>query len=71
MLDTTHELADETSISDVELTTRVRNALNAAGVKTVGEVREMSDKTLLSLPDFGQYSLSYLRKKLSLPSTCR
>ncbi|SHL65558.1 RNA polymerase, alpha chain C terminal domain [Bradyrhizobium lablabi] len=71
MLDTTRELADETLISDLELTTRIRNALAAAGVKTVGEVREMSDKALLSLPDFGQYSLSCLRGKLSQPSTRR
>jgi DNA-directed RNA polymerase alpha subunit len=71
MLDTTRELADETLISDVELTARIRNALAAAGVKTVGEVREMSDKALLSLPEFGQSSLSYLRGKLSLPPTCR
>ena len=62
MLDTTHELTNETPINDVELTTRIKNALNAAGVKTVGEVREMSDRTLLSLPDFGQYSLSYCQK---------
>jgi DNA-directed RNA polymerase alpha subunit len=71
MLDPTRELTDETPISHLELTTRIRNALNAAGLKTVGEVRETSDKTLLSLPDFGQNSLSYLRERLSLLSTCR
>jgi len=71
MLDTTHELTNETPISDVELTTRIRNALKAAGVKTVGEVRGMSDKSLLSLPDFGQHSLSYLRGKLSRWPTSR
>jgi DNA-directed RNA polymerase alpha subunit len=63
MLDSTHELSDDTPIGDVELTTRIRNALNAAGLKTVGEVREMSDKALCGLLDFGLSSLSYLREK--------
>jgi DNA-directed RNA polymerase alpha subunit len=69
MLDPTPELSDDTPISDVELTTRIRNALNAAGLRTVGEVREMSDKSLLSLPNFGHDSLSYLRGKVGVPST--
>jgi hypothetical protein len=38
-----------------------QNALRAADLKTVGEVREMSDQTLISLPDFGRGSLSDLR----------
>jgi DNA-directed RNA polymerase alpha subunit len=71
MLDPTSDLTDDTPISGVELTTRIRNALNAAGLKTVGEVREMSDKNLLSLPDFGQSSLSYLRERLGLTSIDR
>jgi DNA-directed RNA polymerase alpha subunit len=63
MLDSTHELADDTLIGEVELTPRIRNALNAAGLKTVGEVREMSDRALLSPPDFGPSSLSCLRER--------
>jgi hypothetical protein len=43
--------------------------LRAADLKTVGEVREISDETLISLPDFGEGSLSDLRRKLGLPST--
>ena len=35
----------------------------------LGEVREVSDETLISLPDFGKGSLSDLREKLGLPST--
>jgi DNA-directed RNA polymerase alpha subunit len=53
----------------VLFSTRIQNALRAADLKTVGEVREISDETLISLPDFGKGSLSDLRKKLGLPST--
>jgi DNA-directed RNA polymerase alpha subunit len=63
------ELPDDTPIEIVRFGTRIRNALNAAGMKTVGDVREVSDAVLLSLPDFGSSSLSYLREALGLPST--
>jgi DNA-directed RNA polymerase alpha subunit len=56
-------------IENVRFVTRIRNALNAVGMKTVGDVREVSDAVLLSLPDFGSSSLSYLREALGLPST--
>jgi DNA-directed RNA polymerase alpha subunit len=69
MLQPTPELPDETPLDSVELPARIRNVLAAAGLKTVGEVREASDGTLISLPDFGKGSLSDLRKKLGLPST--
>jgi DNA-directed RNA polymerase alpha subunit len=49
VLDPAPELPNDTSISGVELSTRIRNALDAAGLKTVGAVREASDATLLSL----------------------
>jgi hypothetical protein len=39
------------------LPARVRNVLTAAGLKTVGEVREISDE----IQDFAQGSLAYLR----------
>ncbi len=47
----------------------IRNALNAAGMKTIGEVREASDEVLLRLPDFGKSSMAHLRQTLGLPST--
>ena len=50
----TPELRDDTLIADVRFSTRIRNALNAAGIKTVGEIRDASDATLLSLQDLGQ-----------------
>jgi DNA-directed RNA polymerase alpha subunit len=47
------ELPDDTLIEQVRFSTRIRNALNAAGMKTIGEVRETSDDNLLSLQDLG------------------
>lgn len=68
LLDPTPELPDDTMIQDVRFATRIRNALNAAGLKTVGEVRETSDATLLSLQDLGHSSVAHLRETLGLPS---
>ena len=65
----TPELPDDMPIERVLFSTRIQNALRAADLKTVGEVREISDETLISLPDFGRGSLSDLRMKLGLPST--
>jgi hypothetical protein len=60
MLDPTPELPDNTLVSQVKLT--------AAGLRTVGEVREASDDMLLSLPDLGHGSVTHLRETLGLPS---
>ena len=68
-LEPTPELPDDTSIREVRFPTRIKDALFAAGLKTVGEVREMSDEALLGLPDFGKASVAELREKLGLPST--
>jgi len=68
-LEPTPELPDNTPTRDVDFPTRIRDALFAAGLKTVGEVREMSDEALLSLPNFGTTSVSQLREMLGLPST--
>ena len=69
MFDPTPELPDDTLISDVEFPSRIRNVLVAAGLKTVGEVRETSDETLLSFQDFGRGSVAHLRETLGRPST--
>ena len=61
------ELPDDTLIENVRFSTRVRNALNAAGMRTIGEVRETSDDNLLSLQDLGPGSIAYLRETLGLP----
>ena len=63
------ELPDDTLIGKVRFSTRIRNAFNAAGMKTIGEVREASDEVLLSLPDFGKNSITHLRQTLGFQST--
>jgi DNA-directed RNA polymerase alpha subunit len=63
------ELPDDTPLDHVQLETRIRNMLNSAGIKTVGEVRESSDETLLSFQDLGKISVTYLRETLDLPSS--
>jgi DNA-directed RNA polymerase alpha subunit len=68
-LEPTPELPDDMPIREVLFATRIRNALFAAVLKTVGEVREISDEALLSLPDFGKGSITHLRETLGLPST--
>jgi DNA-directed RNA polymerase alpha subunit len=57
-------LPDETPIANVRFSTRVTKALTAAGVKTVGEIREASDATLLSFPNLGAGSIARLRETL-------
>jgi DNA-directed RNA polymerase alpha subunit len=70
-LEPTPELPDNMATREVRFPTRIKNALFAAGLKTVGDVREMSDSALLSLPDFGEGSVAHLRETLGLPSTAR
>jgi DNA-directed RNA polymerase alpha subunit len=62
------ELPDDTPIERVIFPARIQNALRAVSLKTVGEVREVSDEALIGLPDFGRGSLVDLREKLGLPS---
>ena len=67
-LEPTPELPDNTPIREVHFPTRIKDALFAAGIKTVGEVREMSDQALLSVPGLGDASVDHLRETLGLPS---
>jgi DNA-directed RNA polymerase alpha subunit len=68
LLDPRPELPDDTPIDRVQLPTRIQNVLTAAGLKTVGEVRETSDELLLSFQDLGKGSVAHLRETLGLPS---
>jgi DNA-directed RNA polymerase alpha subunit len=61
------DLPDDTPIHNVRFSTRIRNAITAVGWKTVGEIREASDATLLGLQDLGPGSVAHLREKLGLP----
>jgi DNA-directed RNA polymerase alpha subunit len=65
----TLELPDDTPIEDVRFSTRIRKALKADGIKTIGQVREAPDGMLLSFQNLGPGSVAYLRKTLGLPST--
>jgi DNA-directed RNA polymerase alpha subunit len=60
------ELPDNTPIDNVRFSTRIRNAVTAAGWKTVGDIREASDATLLDLQDLGKGSVAHLRETLGL-----
>ena len=69
IVDPTPELPDDTSIDRVRFPTRIYNLLVAADVKTIGEIRTISDAELLAFQDCGASTVSYLRKTLGLPST--
>jgi hypothetical protein len=48
LIDPTPELPDDTPIDCVRFPTRIRNVLTGSGMKTVGEVRETTNETLLT-----------------------
>jgi len=56
-LEPTPQLPDNMAIREVRFPTRIKDALFAAGLKTVAEVREISDEALLRLPDFAKASV--------------
>jgi DNA-directed RNA polymerase alpha subunit len=60
-------LPDETPIDNVGFSARITNALKAAGMKTIGEIRQASDATLLSFQDLGSSSIARLRNTLGQP----
>jgi len=68
LIDPAPELPDNTPIEEVRFPTGIRNVLAAAGLRTVGEVREISDETLLSFQDLEQSSVDHLRRILGLAS---
>jgi DNA-directed RNA polymerase alpha subunit len=69
MIDPSPELPDDMPIASVELPPKVQQALTAAGLKTVGKIRETSDTEILQIQDLGKSSLTLLRKTLGLPSS--
>jgi DNA-directed RNA polymerase alpha subunit len=69
MIDPSPELPDDMSIASVVLPPKVLQALTAAGLRTVGDVREAPDTKLLRIPDLGETWLAQLRKILGLPSS--
>src|SRR6516225_9639554 len=61
MTESTRRPPDDFPLTALRLPTRIRNVLAIQGFKTVGDVRSASNKTLLSLPDFGPRSVAQLR----------
>ena len=58
MLDLGPDLPDDTLVEMVLLPTRIRNAVKFAGLKTIGDIREATDKALASIPDLGRGSVN-------------
>ncbi|MGP8123725.1 MAG: DNA-directed RNA polymerase subunit alpha C-terminal domain-containing protein [Xanthobacteraceae bacterium] len=57
-------LPDATPVEQLKLTPRIKQILQAAGVKTVGDIRRRSDKELRSLPKLGPGAVKSLRESL-------
>jgi DNA-directed RNA polymerase alpha subunit len=66
MHDQALELPDDTLLKNVRFSPRIQNALTAAGLRTVGDVRHESEASLLSIPNLGQKSVRDLRKMLGV-----
>ena len=64
MLDPVPNLPDDTLVEMVRFPAMMRDALTAAGVKTIGEIRASPDAELKKSTRLGEASLSYLRKTL-------
>jgi len=64
MFDPAPDLSDETLIETVRFPTILRNALMAAGLKSIGEIRARPDDELGRITRIGKESLTYLRRTI-------
>jgi DNA-directed RNA polymerase alpha subunit len=64
MFDLGPDLPDNTLVEVVRLPTRIRNAIQYAGLKTIGDLRDTTDKTFASIPNLGPGSVKWLRAQL-------
>ena len=64
MFDLGPDLPDDILVEMVRIPTRIRNAMNFAGFKIIGEIRETTDATLASIPNLGAGSVKWLRERL-------
>ena len=64
MFDPVRNLPDDTLIEMVRFSPLIRKSLIAAGLKTIGEIRAMSDDKLRTMRGIGTGSLAYLRKTI-------
>ena len=61
MFDPIPNLPDDTLIEMVRFSPLIRKSFNAAGLKTIGEIRAMSDDKLRIMRGVGAGSFVYLR----------
>jgi hypothetical protein len=71
LIDPTPGLPDDTPTDRIRFPTRIRKVWQSKKLKTVGEIRDASDKMLMTLPDLGRGSIAFLRKTLGMPSSDR
>jgi DNA-directed RNA polymerase alpha subunit len=64
MIKPSPDLPDETLLQDLNLPTRIQNALVAGGLRTVGEVRKTSSSDLLTFQGVGKNSITVIRELL-------
>jgi hypothetical protein len=64
MFDPAPNLPDDTLIEIVRFSPLIRKSLYAAGLKTIGEIRAMSDDKLRRMRGVGTGSFAYLRKTI-------
>ena len=64
MFDLGPDLPDNTLVEMVRLPTRIRNAIQYAGLKTIGDLRDTTDKTFASIPNLGPGSVKWLRERI-------
>jgi hypothetical protein len=64
MFDPTPDLGDDMPIESVRFPHAIRRSLKAAGIRTIGDIRGMSDTKLLLMRDVGIGRLANLRRIL-------
>jgi hypothetical protein len=64
MFDPTPDLGDDMPIESVHFPHSIRRSLKAAGLKTIGDIRGMSDTKLLLMRGVGIGRLANLRQSL-------
>jgi hypothetical protein len=64
MFDPAPNLGDDMPIESVRFPRLIRRSLTAAGLKTIGEIRGMSDTKLLLMRGVGTSRLANLRRTL-------
>ena len=60
-------LPDETPVGALPLRSAVRNALRFGGVLTLGDLRAMRDRELMTLRNFGRAALADVRALVPAP----